>query len=182
MKGKKADEDAGEAGEQGVGQDRVHPGEQLRDERADAGDAGDEQGEAERGVHDSDDRAKARPQGARRKSREADLVDAVTLHGSEAELGDEDDGGHDVDPGQQDGGRGGRLAGADGGGRQAQHARPDRRADDEANRSPEALLPPDGGFAIGFHRRKVLDNVAGAVAAGAVPPPPWTPWRWEMGR
>jgi len=179
LEGEERDEDAGEAREQGVGEDCADPGEQLGDERADAGDAGDEQGEAERGVDDGDDGPEVRPQGARRKSREADLVNAVALHGGEAELGDEDDGGHDVGPGDQDGGRGGRLAGADGGGRQAQHARPDRRADDEAHRRPEALLPPAGSFSVGLDGGRLEGAIADA--AGAAPPPPLTPWRrkWE---
>lgn len=176
LEGEEGNEDAGEAREQGVGEDRVDAGEQLGEERSDAGDAGDDEGEAESSVDDGDDRAEVRPQGARRKSREADLVNTVTLHGGEAELGDEDDGGHDVGPGEKYGGRGGRLAGADGGGRQAQHARPDRRADDEAHRRPEALLSPTSGVGIGLDLGRSQD-----LAASAAPPPPLTPRRrkWE---
>ena len=154
LEGEERDERPGEAREDGVGQGRIHRREELGHQRADAGDAGDEQGEAEGGVDDGHDRPERRPQGARRKSREADLVDAAGLHRGEAELRDEDDGGHHVDPREHDRRRGRDRPGADGGGRQPQHPRPHRRSDDEAHRRPEALLLPSTGYPVLDERRR----------------------------
>lgn len=84
-------EHASEAREERIRCDQIHSREELGDQRADASDARNDEGEAESGVDDGDDTAKCRPQGARRKSREADFVDASALHGGEAELGDKDD-------------------------------------------------------------------------------------------
>lgn len=120
--------------------ERIDGRELLHNERSDAGDASDEQGEAEAGVDDGDEGAEVGTEGVGGEKSEADLLDAVLLHGGEAEFCDEDDGGDDVEPGEENGDGGGEGASLDGGRGKAQHAGADGRADDEADGGPEALL------------------------------------------
>lgn len=62
------------------------------------------------------------------------------FHGGKAELGDEDDGGDDIEPTEEDGKGGGEWAGVDGSSGQTEHARTNGSADDQSDSTPEALV------------------------------------------
>ena len=62
------------------------------------------------------------------------------FHGSKAELSNEEDGGDDIDPSEDNGNAGRKWAGSDGCSGQTQHARPNGGPNDQADGTPEALL------------------------------------------
>ncbi|RRT41066.1 hypothetical protein B296_00042176 [Ensete ventricosum] len=78
--------------------------------------------EAQAGVGDHNERTEGSAQHAGGEDSEADLVDAVLPHGRKTKLGNEDDQGHHVSPGQDDGDGGGHGSGSDGGGGKAKHS------------------------------------------------------------
>ncbi|RWW75200.1 hypothetical protein BHE74_00016790 [Ensete ventricosum] len=78
--------------------------------------------EAQAGVGDHNERTEGSAQHAGGEGSEADLVDTVLPHGRKTKLGNEDDQGHHVSPGQDDGDGGGHGSGSDGGGGKAKHS------------------------------------------------------------